>query len=85
MANSASQGGLDLYNYREGLPRDLGLNEAGQEFSGGSSGSNLGTGPEYAYSVKGGDQANTGGSACRRRFMTRRFGAPVLCCSWCWG
>jgi signal transduction histidine kinase len=31
MANSG-QGGLDLYNYREGLPRDLGLNEAGQEF-----------------------------------------------------
>ena len=31
MANS-SPAGLDLYNYREGLARDLGLNAAGQEF-----------------------------------------------------
>jgi signal transduction histidine kinase len=31
MANSG-QGNLDLYRYREGLPRDLGLNDAGQEF-----------------------------------------------------
>ena len=35
-------GGLDLYNYREGLPRDLGLDEAGQEFLAAHPGSNLG-------------------------------------------
>lgn len=31
MANTGGRN-LDLYNYREGLPRDLGLNDVGQEF-----------------------------------------------------